>query len=139
MTNAANLSPRTTHDFLFELRVDLSRVDEPKKLAIIRAFELPRDYLRSPHHTLVRLELAFNGRVLCADGQIGIPGHASIDGIFAKELALSYFAYDDESFMEENGYSAELRDFVTTHHDEISMVARDRFCDENGNVKKGKR
>lgn len=130
------LSSRDSHDFLFELRVNLGHYGKPAKLAIIRAFEdNARPY--GPSHTALRLELQFEGKLVFSAGRIGIPGHESIDGKSAMEGALSLFAMkpgdtDDEFFAD---YTEAQLDFVQSYGEEIGMIREQRFCDENGNVK----
>lgn len=76
------------------------------------------------------------GATYCA-----VPRGTTIDGVDAKELVLSLVAMkpgdtDDEYF---EHYTPEQLAFAEAYGEEIGMVREERFCDENGNVKRGLR
>lgn len=131
------LTPRDGN-FLFDLRVDLGRYGQPRKLATIRAFD--RNERCPVHgHNYLRLELRFEGRTLWTDGRVGLPAGTCVDGVEARELALSLFAMKpgdtDREFFSD--YTEEQLEFVSTYGEEIGLIREDRYCDpETGAVRK---
>ncbi|CAB4126571.1 hypothetical protein UFOVP75_12 [uncultured Caudovirales phage] len=121
----------TDHNRLFSLRFSLAG-----KRATVTAWEGPMQ----GHHTRVDVEVKYDGAVIFPRGftYVGIPGHASLDGIFARKCVLSLVGMKpgdtDREFFD--SYSEAQLAFVKAHGEEISMVREMRYCDpDTGNLK----
>lgn len=149
-----NVYTKDSHAFLFELRFKLGRYDWKTSTTItrrlvVRAFEAPRFNEKGlptggPHgHTRLDILATLDGKVLFPVGAtyVGIPFHASIDGIYAKEAVASCIAMKpgdtDEDYFAK--YTEEQRKFAELFGEELQMQISCRWHDENGEVKGGSR
>jgi hypothetical protein len=120
---------RTDPSYLFTLRFRLH-----DGMATIDAFEDATIHYPGTH-TRLDARLVWNGREIFPRGATycGIPGHKSIDGKAARELVTSLFCLTDREYID--ACTAEQRDWLESHAEELDMARMDRFCDENGNVR----
>ena len=122
--------PRYVPDrgFLFTLR--------PMRGVTIRAF----DGGPAGTHHRIDVEVRADGKLVFPRGATycAVPGHTPIDGIDARETVLSLVAMkpgdtDEEYFA---SYTPEQLAFAVEHGEEIDTVRSERYCDENGNVRR---
>jgi hypothetical protein len=123
-------------DLLFTLRVKCF-VHEP--MVIIRAYDKPC-FGRA---WAIDVEVRQGGKVIFPRGQLhcasAVSTSESQDGNAAKELVLSLVAMklgdtDPDYFAD---YSLEQLDWAASYGDALNMEREIRYCDENGNLRKG--
>lgn len=136
--------PTSDPSYLFTIRFKLS-----SGTVTMRAWEVfpfLSDGTRNPAfrdgdtHTGIDAEMSHGGAVVFPRGSTwcGMPAGSTIDGNEAKELVASLFAMkpgdtDEEYFA---NYTPEQLAWAETFGEELSMLAQDRYCDENGTVRK---
>ena len=126
------------HTHLFTLRVSPYK-DEP--MIVIEAFINWQKVKLYPSHERVDVQVKQGGKVIFPRGFLycGIPSHASVDGNYAKEAVLSLVAMrlgdTDEDYFK--GYSPEQLEWAARYGEELGMIREQRYCDMNGNVRKG--
>ena len=123
-------------DYLFTLRVKPFRVGET---ITIRAFDANRT--DSTGHSRIDVEVREGSTVVFPRGALycGVPCGTTVDGVEARELVLSLVAMkpgdtDEEYFAD---YTEEQRAFADTYGEILNLARHARYCDENGNVRKG--
>lgn len=86
----------------------------------------------------IYLEVRQSGKVIFPRGQLYGALHGTSDGIRAREHALAILEMkpgdtDAEYF---DGYTPEQLAWATRYGDEISCIRQERYCDENGEVRR---
>lgn len=119
-------------NYLFTLHYKLSTGP-----VTITAWEGP---FQEPNHVRIDCELKHNGKVVFARGDTCCATPGCIDDNEAKELVTSLFAMrpgdtDREYF---DSYTPEQLAWAEDNGVELSMLSQDRYCDENGNIKRKK-
>ncbi len=129
--------------FLFRLVVRL-----PGGTAVIRAWEGSYTDRRLSTHTKIETELRWlepgkRSEVVFAPGDTwcGIPGHQTTDGIYAREAVCSLLAMkpgdtDSDYFA---SYTPEQLAWAEAHGEDLRLASDARYCDENGNPRRGAR
>lgn len=115
--------PALGEDALFTVRFRIAG-----KAVAITAWQGPN---QAPNHTRLFCQLRTEGKVLFPreNWYVGVPGHKTIDGKYAKELAVSLFdsilpdSDDDE-------YTADQRAWIESHGEELMMAKIQRFGEE---------
>lgn len=95
---------------------------------------------QAPNHTRIDCELKQAGKVIFARGDTYCATPGCIDDNAAKELVTSLFAMrpgetDAEYF---DSYTLEQREWAEDNGELLSLLGSDRYCDENGNVRRSK-
>jgi hypothetical protein len=123
---------------LFTLRV---RPDKSGQTIIIHAFDA--NHVDSTGHNGIEVEVRHAGKTIFPRGQLycGTSRYVAVDSIAARELVLSLVAMrpgdtDSDYFAD---YSADQLDWASEHGEIIGAVREYRYCDGNGNVRKGAR
>ncbi len=121
-------------DLLFTLRVSLFR-DEAA--IMIRAYD--GKHTGRYGHSRVEIEVRQAGKVIFPRGSlyVGIPFHASIDGLSAKEAVMACVAMkpgdtDAEYFAD---YSPAQLEWAKKHGESLDCERMFRYCDKDGNPK----
>ena len=94
-------------------------------------------------HTRIDVEVKIGPDVIFARGDTwcGVAAHVPLDGIEARALVMSLVAMrpgdtDSDYFA---SYTPAQLEFAETYGEALGCVRESRYCDENGNVKKGLR
>lgn len=117
-------------------RFELQRV--PASLIVVKAWEKPDAY--NDGHRGIELEVRHGGKVIFPRGVLycGVPAGTSIEGVAARELALSTVGMrpgdtDEEYFA---SYTPEQRAWALEYGDAISTERSARYCNpETGEVR----
>jgi len=139
LEQGALVMKREDPNLAFTLRVRLFRREHDARLIVIKAFDdLGWD---SAGRVKLSCEVSHGGKVIFRRGQLYCAVHGASDGIEARELIMSLVAMKpgdtDEDYFSD--YSPEQLEWVSKYGESLGCERESRYCDENGNVKKGKR